>query len=133
MLEINITALLDVDMWPFSHSIVEGGQHAGSDSWKAAVLFVTKSPIIPTESVNDVRAYFATFGAWEREELAAMSDAEINALALQFIASDIREASGDDTLAGIDWEEYQRDAEAGRISGGMFQTEHGDVFVVLSE
>lgn len=132
MFELDITALLDVDMWPFSHSVAEGGQNAGSATWNAAVAFVTATPFLSMESTDDVRRYFAKFGAWSPDELSAMSHIEINALLLQFIAGDIREASDDDTLAGIDWEAYQRDAEAGRISGGMFRDGAGRVYVELS-
>ena len=124
MCELNITALVDVDMWEFSHSVAEGGQSAGRDTWNAALAYVRENPILSTEQESDAVDWLADFGAWERSELESMESAELNALVLQFIAGNVREA-GVDTLAEIDWEEYRARQEAGAASGGIYRADDG--------
>lgn len=129
MLEIDITEFASVDTWKFSHSIAEGGQSAGRDTWNASKRYASGNPLLANA---DERAeavdYFAEFGAWEREELERMATendgAEINALLLQYIAGNIRE-SGYDSLQSIveegAWEEYEARQEAGEVSSGIYR------------
>lgn len=125
-MEIEITHLLEEDMFQFSHSAAEGGQNAGRNTWHAALN--GPRPLLQTpEQFQDARDYFRSTGGWDADECTAFTENEVEALLLQFIAGDIREA-GADSLDEMDWEEYQADCEAGRVNGNLSRTDDGRVF-----
>lgn len=64
------------------------------------------------------RDYLQGFGAWSPEEVAAWSDAELNALITQDIAAAIREMEHFDSD-----EAYLKAAEQGRVSGCLYKGE----------
>lgn len=72
------------------------------------------------EQQSELRDWIRGFGAWDDEELAAMSDQETNALLLQFIAGDIREQEHFDTI-----EEWEAACESGQCSGALCQGDGG--------
>jgi hypothetical protein len=185
-MEINITHLLETDLFPFSHSRAEGGENAGSNTWKAALN--GPRPLLQTEEEREAfREFTAETGAWSAEERAHWTDNEEEALFLQFIAGDVRECPAilegvnfyereedgkavwyydtpsepdfetgpydtrseayrvaSNELVGynqtrraasldeIDWQEYEQEANAGRISGRLFRSDSGEVFYTLS-
>ena len=129
-MEINITSFADAPAFDYSRSIAEGGPNAARDTWDAAQTaprFLTS----PAE-LDAMRAWAQSTGAWENEEIAAWSDTELNALFVQLVSGDIREA-GADCLADIDWDQYAENAEAGQISGAMFRTKDGSVYYYLGQ
>lgn len=145
-MEINITSLLEEDMFPFSHSAAEGGQNAGRNTWKAA-LDGPRPLLNSPEEFAAFRDHMRDFGAWDDEEIDGWSGNECQALFLQLIAGDCRECprklepwetpdpqrpARASSLAEIDWPEYEEQAEAGRISGNLFRTDSGEVFYSLS-
>lgn len=105
-MNINITKLASEDMFQFSHSAAEGGQNAGENTWRAAM----EGPKLlnTEEEFAAARDYLRATGGWDDKECAAFTEDELNALFLQFVAGDIREA-GADCLENIDWEEYEAD------------------------
>ena len=129
-MEINITSFANAPAFEYSHSIAEGGQNAAHDTWRAAQT-APRFLDSPAE-LDAMRAWAGRTGAWETDEIAAWSDAELNALFVQLVSGDIREA-GADCLADIDWGQYAEDAEAGQINGAMFRTEDGNVYYYLGE
>lgn len=124
MPEINITRLIvDADPFAFSHSIAEGGKNAGPDTWAAANAEASSRPLPAPEDRQSVRNFFAGFGAWEADEIAAWSDAELDALVLQYASGDLREVQTlcpGDGLGDIDWQEAEVLSEAGTIGGRLF-------------
>lgn len=105
-MELNITALIEKDLFPFSHSAMEGGENAGRNTWNNAKE-ESLSLLDTDEKKEAFRDYVKTFGAWERDEIWAWDDVELNALLLQMIAGDVRECP-----AKIeDVELYERDGE----------------------
>ena len=133
-MQIDISALLEEDLFQFSHSAAEGGENAGRNTWNAALRDAStrRPPLLSTdEQLESFRAWVADFGAWDAEEIAAWSAEEINALFLQFISGDVREAGADD-LGSLGWEEYQKNAEAGRVSSYLYRDESGRIFYDLS-
>ena len=70
----------------------------------------------------------AGFGAWTDEEINAWTPTELNALFLQLVSGDIREA-GIDTDAP-DWEAYEAGADEGQYSGNI-STDAGRVYYYL--
>lgn len=129
-MEINITSFAETNAFPYSHSVFEGGPNAGRNTWEAAqhaaVLLDTPA------KVQAMRDHAKGFGAWDADEIAAWTDEEVNALFVQLISGDIREA-GADSLTDIDWEEYERQSEAGQIAGRMFRGIDGDFYYYLGE
>ena len=119
-MKIDITDLISEDLGMFSGSVMELGDNAGRITWCNALEYVAEKQIVP--DADTAREYFESFGAWTEEELKAMTDTEINALALQFIAGDVREI--EDKCANdngeIDWDEYEELASAGQLPGAFY-------------
>lgn len=114
--EIDVTHLVtDADCSEFSASVAERGKNAGPETWANALEFAKEKPLAKPENQSDLRDWIREFGAWDDEEIAAMSDEETNALLLQFVAGDIREMEAFDSP-----EEYQAAQEAGTCSGYLY-------------
>jgi hypothetical protein len=184
-MEINITHLLETDLFPFSHSRAEGGENAGQDTWNAALN--GPRPLLTTpEEFEAFRDFAESTGGWDEEEVTSWDENECQALFLQFISGDVREcpaileavnfyereedgkavwyydtpsepdfetgphdsrseayrvASNElvgfnrtrraESLAEVDWLEYEIQASAGRISGRLYHTDSGEVFYEL--
>ena len=114
----------------FSGSVMELDDNAGRITWNNAMEYVSGKPIVP--DCDTARDYFESFGAWTEGELKAMSEQEINALALQFIAGDVREIEDKcaDDNGNIDWDEYEEQASAGQLPG-TYYTDSGRVYMDL--
>ena len=131
-MEINITSLIEIDCFALSHSRVEGGQDAGPNTWRASQEQVDATPLLDTpEKLECFREWIAAFGAWDASERAAMSDRDLNALFLQWIAGDCREL-GADSLEEIDWEEAEALQSEGRAPSNIFRAEGGQIYFTLS-
>lgn len=93
MLELNITDFYNTeDPQNYSDSIANSGQNNISTiTWNNAKKcehdFI--SPLPETE-IQEIRDFFASFGAWETEEVNNWSAQELNALLIQFISGDIQ-------------------------------------------
>jgi hypothetical protein len=138
-MQINITSLLSAPAFvPFdlSNNRATLGDNAGKLTWDASKECATdeETPcLLNTEEKRDAfRAFVRGFGAWDDEEIAAWDDAELYALFLQWIAGDIREAFGDALPDEWDWEVYEENAEAGRVSSRLWRDKAGAVFFDLS-
>lgn len=136
MVEVIITRLIvDADPFAFSHSIAEGGKNAGPDTWAAANAEASSRPLLAPDERQSVRDFFAGFGAWEPEEIAAWSDSELDALVLQYASGDLREVQSlcpGDGLGDIDWSEADALAEAGTIGGRLFAF-GADLYIYLGD
>ena len=103
-MEIEITSLLDLDAFPLSHSQAEGGRDAGRNSWQAAMGQAEDTALLDTpEKLDAFRDWVRPFGGWEDEEIDAWTPQECNALFLQWIAGDTRQAPA--LLDGVTFEE----------------------------
>lgn len=128
---IEITSLLELDCFPLSHSRAEGGDNAGRNTWNASKAQADKTPLLDTEEkLEAMRDFARSSGGWTREEIAAWSAEEINALFLQWVAGDVREA-GADSLEEIEWQEYESQASKGRISSNLSKGEDGRIYFYL--
>lgn len=119
--ELDITHLVeDSDsMIDYSASHRELGENAGRITWQNAVESATDSPLVTDpDQLQECRDYFAEFGAWAEEDLAAMSDEEINALLLQFIAGAIRERQH--YVDSDEMDDYEE-----RLGGRIYQGDDG--------
>jgi hypothetical protein len=135
MTSIDVTRLIsDIDPIEFSASIAERGKNAGPETWANAKAEATERPL----SIDDregVKEYFAGFGAWEREEIAAWSDSELDALVLQYASGDLREVQSlcpGNGLGDINWRKAEKLAHAGTISGNLYANGN-QLFIELCE
>jgi hypothetical protein len=108
-MEIDITSFFEsADPFEFSASRAERGQNAGPETWANAKREGAESPLLTTEEQFDaLRDHVRGFGAWDADEIAAWDAAELNALFIQLISGDMREADLDN--GDPDWEVYEAD------------------------
>lgn len=133
-MEIDITDFFNnADAFQFSHSKAEGGQTAGPDTWNAAKREGSESPLLKTEDqIAALRLYVRNFGAWSAEEIAAWDAAECNALFVQFVSGDMREAGLDNEPDDEAWANYTERAQEGQCSGNIWQGSDGRVYYDLN-
>ena len=113
------------DLRTFSGSVATHGKHAARDTWEAAKTAAVDLNFLHTDKKRDAFKRHLESGGFS-ENMETFTHAELNALLMQCIAADIHE-SGLDTNAP-DWEDYQRQSEAGQISGGLFLGVDGEVY-----
>lgn len=114
----------------YSASIAEIGYDAASVTWQAANDDSADWPILQTEGQRDAfRAFARSAGFSEADDFAGWTDSQLNALAIQWLAGDIREAGLDGESP--DWQAYQADAEAGRVSGNLCRNDDGRVYWLI--
>lgn len=122
MPEVNITRLITkLEPAMISGSIAELGSDAARFTWNNAKEGAKR--LLKRDELEQVRNFFAEFGAWSRDELAHMPSIEIEALVLQYAAGDLREVQAlcpGDGLGDINWTEAEALSEAGTISGRLF-------------
>ncbi len=125
---IDLSPLISEDAFDYSASRAELGDNAGQITWKNAkqAPVCLKTP----EELEAFRDWVADFGAWSAEEIAAWNATECNALFVQFVAGDIREA-GADSLEELDEEELREGQEHGRFQSYLFKN-NGEWFYELS-
>ena len=135
MTTIDVTALLNnPDFCPsdFSASAAEIGRDAGPDTWSACIEWVTDSPVLPADQLDCVQDYMRATGAWSAREIKRMSDTELQALALQIIAGDLREGfqlkfGAVPAETALDWPAYYVGAESGRWNSTFYRADDGSV------
>ena len=115
----------------FSASRVELGEFAGEITWNNA-LNTEHVLLTSDEERDDFRDYVRGFGAWSDEEIASWSDTELNALCVQFIAGDMREAGLHAAMDDDDWLTYEDGAHAGQYSGRICRLDDGRIGYDLS-
>jgi hypothetical protein len=121
-MEIDITKLVkSFDPCSICASISEMGNRAAEITWGNALDEAKTQPLLTTEEqLQAAREHFKEYGAWSREELAAMSALELNALLIQDVAASVREFEhlGDD--GDIFDPEVSQALENGDLSGRVY-------------
>jgi hypothetical protein len=132
-MELDITTFFnDAAPMDYSASVAEIGNDAGRATWRAACDDSEDYPLLDTdEKREEFRHYVEGFGAWTEDEIRAWSNTELNALLIQMISGDIREANLDSE--NPDWDQYQKDSEDGRISGHIFKGSDSKVYYSISD
>jgi hypothetical protein len=128
--DVEVTHLLE-NAYTLSGSVAEWGEGAGRFTWNNCLKQAEKGNPITDDNRDEVRSFFRSFGAWSAEEIGGWDDAELGALLIQFAAGDIREAENvatDDDTGEIDWDEYEREAERGQVSGRLFRDAAGRIW-----
>ncbi len=134
MREVNVNRLVtDLEPSDISASVAERGANAGSETWANSMKAVAEYPLLKENEREAVRGFFAEFGAWDEEEVAAWSDNELDALVLQFAAGDLRELQAlapGEGLGGIDWDEAEKLSQDG-VCGGRLFVSGDELYVTL--
>lgn len=129
-MELNITEVFNaIAPMDYSASVAEIGATAGADTGRAAVDDSPDYMLLDTDEKREaLRGHVRGFGDWDEEEIAAWSDVELNALFLQMIAGDMREADLHADMSAEEWQAYQE--AAGNIFGGPLSTD-GEIYYYL--
>lgn len=133
-MEIDVTKLVtEGDMFDFSGSIAERGQNAAKETWGNAMAKALASPPLTEEQLPEFRDHVRGFGAWGDVEIDSWDITQCNALFIQMVAGDVREAqslcSGDGP-GDIDWETYQAQEDVG---GRLFSSEYGKIYYYIGD
>ena len=141
-MEIDITdlfnALAETNLMLFSASVAEMGEDAGSHTWANCMDRADPEqddyiPLLDDEDkVQALRDHCRGFGAWDKEVIDAWTKQECEALFIQLIVGDMREAHLDPE--DPDWEAYEKSCETqgGRLFGGPMSTD-GRVYYSLGD
>jgi phosphoglucomutase len=129
-MELDITAIIeDIDPCYYSASCAELGVNAGQITWSNALDKVEETNILSTDKQRQAcRAYFREFGAWSQEKIQSWSNQELDALLLQYISENLREA---ELYGGIDTKAYAEAVEQGRCSGNIFKGTDDNYYIYL--
>lgn len=108
-MELNITQFFNqAAPMDYSASIAEIGQNAGTDTWNAACEDSEDYPLLVTaDQLDAFQEFVSDSGGWTDEEIAEWSTRELNALCIQWISGDMREAGLDADSTDEDWKEYE--------------------------
>lgn len=130
-MEINITDLFNMGQAHlYSASKAELGESAGQITWNNALKAADEYNFLDTgEKRSAFREFVAQTGGWSRNEIFKWTRSELNALLIQFVAGDIREAGLDTPFP--DWGQYQEDCEAGLVSGRIFRADDNQVYYYI--
>lgn len=140
-MEIDVTDLLNdtqFDPWCLCNSRANLGQDAASITWRNALELARAKAPNPLDT-DDKREAFREFvkssGGWSEAEIAAWSDAELNALFVQWLAGDVRETFGEDTnpteATEAEWAEAEEAAKRGQAPGCIWRGSGGRVFFYI--
>lgn len=130
-MEIDITTLAKMNCFTLSHSVAEGGENAGQNTWNASKKQAQNTQILNTpEKLQAMRDFARESGGWNNEEIAAWDENELNALFLQWVSGDVREM-GFDSLDQIDWEEAEEMQREGQAPSNIFKGDDGKIYFYL--
>ena len=131
-MDINITPLFSsIDPARYSASQAELGPDVGPITWSRSLdrAATFHPPILPdAKALAAFHDFALASGGWSRAELHAMTNNELQALCLQWIAGDMREAGLDAASTDEDWARYEIDAMDGHCSGRLFRGDDGEIY-----
>lgn len=108
----------------YSASVAEIGNNAGRDTWNAACEDSTEYNILNNDEKRELfREFVRCFGAWDDSEIAAWTDVELNALFIQMVSGDMREAGLDEKP--VDWQAYEEDDN---LRGNISRGDDGNIY-----
>ncbi len=135
-MEIDITRFVKtVEPCEFSASKMEFGDNAAKITWENAKREASEFPLLTENDRAEFERWVREFGAWEREEIAAWSMDECNALLIQYISGDLRELESlcysDDDEYGIDWGHARELSDDGVIGGNVYKGDDGRLYFYM--
>ena len=132
MCQINITDFFNnATMMDYSASAAELGDDAGPITWRNACNAADEWMMLDDDEKREAfKEWIKDFGAWDDDEVAAWSDAEVNALFLQFVSGDIREGFEWPDVDDI-WANYEELVKQGTVSSNIWRDDVGEIFYSL--
>lgn len=123
-MEINITRFMrEGAPSDYSASRAELGDKAGEITWGHAVEDAKEWRMLTDEDDREqFRDHIRQFGAWDDDEIAEWSDDELEALLIQCISGDMRDAGLTGLPTDAEWAEYEAGAEQGTYSGRIMRS-----------
>lgn len=121
MTQINITKFV-AQACPrdYSASVAELGNNAGRITWAQAQEDAGYWQFLNTEAdLQTFRDWLKPWGAWDEEEIAAMSPRDLNALLIQWIAGDMRECGISADMSSADWQAVEQ-RQQGNAPGNIW-------------
>ena len=132
MFTVNITRFIAEEcMRDYSASVAEIGLNAGKYTWQACTENAPEWNFIPSDQLDYFRQCLEQWGAWDADEIAAMNTEHLQALCLQWIASDARECGLDKPAP--DWANIREDQENGRIPSSIYRGDDGAIYWECTE
>lgn len=131
--ELNITRFVnEAAPMDYSASVAEIGANAGADTWRAACEDSEDWPLLQTDEHREAfRAFVRDSGAWSDEEIVAWSNVELNALCIQWVASDMRECGIRPGMNEEDWQEVETLQQEGTYSSRIFLGVDGQIYFYI--
>lgn len=129
-MELNITRFFnEATPRDYSASIAEIGRNAGADTWRAATDDSHDYMLLDDDEKREAfREHIKGFGAWDATEIAAMTNVALNALCIQMIAGDTREAGLD--CDNPDWDAYEKNENT---AGRLFKGTDNEIYYYLGD
>lgn len=121
-MDLNITEFFNTaEPFNYSASVAEMGNNAGRITWNNAVDDSKVFNLLDTDEKREAfKRFISGFGAWTEEEVNAWSNDELNALCIQFISGDMREAGLHADMTVDEWLEYEKECERGTYSSRIY-------------
>jgi hypothetical protein len=135
--EIDITSLISSSHFVphcLSNNRATLGDNAARITWNASksAAVAIQPPLLDTEEKKqEFRDFVESSGGWDKEEISAWNDIELNALFLQWVAGDIRECFGDADFNDWDWQEYEKEASAGHLPSRIFKGSDNRIYFYI--
>lgn len=128
-MEIKITEFFNrICPRDFSASIAEIGQDAGTITWNASLEEAEDTQLLSSpEALAAFRKFAREFGF---ENSDTLSNHELQALFIQWIAGDMREmgiTTGVE-LETLDWEQIEKEQQAGQIPSNIYRGTDGEIY-----
>jgi hypothetical protein len=126
-MQIDITNLVSresFDVWQLSNSVANLGDNAGKITWNNSLNAAKEMPQ-PLDTEEKQKAFRKFVREYSSElEGDCKDNVELNALFIQWVAGDIREAFGYDLAEDFNewnWDEYEIDSEKGHVSSNLYK------------
>lgn len=130
MPSVNITAFFTHGVAPMdlSASVAEIGSDAGASTWSASLETADELQLLTTD---EEREAFARFLKDSGGDFLPLSERELQALFLQWIASDLRQFGARRSTDAIDWAEVRDGQESGVYPSNIWRADDGSIFFDL--
>ena len=130
-MEINITELFyQCEARLYSASKAELGDDAGKITWNNACEAAKEYNSLDTKEKREAfKSFVRESGGWNQEEIDRWSFKELNALFIQWVSGDMREAGLD--VPSPDWEQYAKESGAGNCSSRIWRGPDNEVYFYI--
>lgn len=132
-MHIDITEFFKAeDPGVYSGNAIEYGVNAGAITWANSMAGAkTYKHLDDDEKREAWRRWVEGSGGWTWEEIQAWTNDELEALFIQWVSGDMRECGLEGCFEDLDWEEYERRAQAGNCPSTIWKDDEGRVFFSL--